>query len=228
MVTGADLDNPGAAPVAQISRAAIAANLAALGAEAGFAVDLRGDAYGHGCATVAAWCAELGAAAARSDDGTGAGPLPEAAADAVLLDAERVFGLAEGTTAAMRFAGTALVVKDLRAGEGVSYGFRHRAARDTRIALVTGGYAQGVVRSLGGAAEVLIGGARHPIVGRVAMDVCMVDIGDADVRRGDEAVFFGDPGRGEPGVREWAAATGLHTAEIVTAVGRRALRETRA
>ncbi|HKT57509.1 MAG TPA: alanine racemase C-terminal domain-containing protein, partial [Microbacterium sp.] len=130
-----------------------------------------------------------------------------------------------GRSAAMRLSGTALVVKRLRAGEGVSYGYRHRAARDTRIALVTGGYAQGIVRSLGGAADVVISGVRRPIVGRVAMDVCMIDIDDLDVRRGDEAVFFGDPALGEPSVRDWAAATGLHESEIVTAVGRRALRE---
>lgn len=224
-MTPASPHNPGAAPVVRISRAAIAANLGALAPEPGFAVDLRGDAYGHGAARTAAWCAALGAASARTDGGAGIGPLPEAAADAVLLDAADVFGLAEGRSAAMRLSGTALVVKDLRTGEGVSYGYRHRAERDTRIALVTGGYAQGVVRSLGGTAEVLVGGARRRIVGRVAMDVCMIDIDDLDVRRGDEAVFFGDPACGEPSVREWAAATGLHACEIVTAVGRRALRE---
>ena len=224
-MTSASPYNPGAAPVARISRAAIAANLAGIAPASGFAVDLRGDAYGHGAADVAEWCAALGAGAARTDAGRGAGPLREADADAPVLDAADLFGLTAGRTPAMRLSGTALVIKALRAGEGVSYGYRHRAARDTRIALVTGGYAQGVVRSLGGVADVVIGGARHPIVGRVAMDVCMVDIGGAEVRRGDEAVFFGDPAVGEPAVREWAPATGLRAAEIVTAIGRRALRE---
>lgn len=227
-MTDAVLVNPGAAPVAWINRDAIAENLAAIHPEPGFVVDLRGDAYGHGAAKVAQWCAQLGAAAVRSDAAAGVGPLPEAAADSQALDAAQVFGLTPGRAAAMRLCGTALVVKDLRAGEGVSYGFRHRATRDTRIALVTGGYAQGVVRSLGGAVSVLVGGARHRIVGRVAMDVCMVDIGDADVRRGDEVVFFGDVRRGEPGIAEWAAASGLHETEIITAVGRRALREVQA
>lgn len=227
-MTGAVLRNPGAAPVARASRSAVVANLAAIRPEPGFVVDLRGDAYGHGAATIATWCAQLGAAAVRSDDGTGAGPLPEAAPDAAALDAADLFGLVAGRSAVMRFSGTALVVKELRAGEGVSYGFRHRAVNDTRIALVTGGYAQGVVRSLGGVVSVLIGGTRRPIVGRVAMDVCMVDVGDADVRRGDEAVFFGDARLGEPSVSDWAAASGLRATEIVTAVGRRALREERA
>jgi alanine racemase len=228
VVTEAVPSNPGAVPVARVSRAAIAANLAAISPDPGFVVDLRGDAYGHGAVCVADWCAQLGAGAVRSDDGTGVGPLPEAATDAAMLDAADVLGLVAGTTPAMRFAGTALVVKELRAGEGVSYGFRHRASHDTRIALVTGGYAQGVVRSLGGEVEVLIGGTRHPIVGRVAMDVCMVDIGDADVHRGDEAVFFGDARLGEPSIADWARGSGLSEKEIVTAVGRRARREERA
>lgn len=224
-MTPEPLHNPGAAPVARISRAAVAANLGGLRPDPGFAVDLRGDAYGHGAAHVAVWCAALGAGSARTDGGSGVGPLREADAHATLLDAADLFGFAAGRSAALRLSGTALVVKDLRAGEGVSYGFRHRADHDSRIALVTGGYAQGVVRSLGNAADVVIAGKRHPIVGRVAMDVCMVDIGDSDVRRGDEAVFFGDPADGEPSAGEWAAATGLGIDEIVTAVGRRALRE---
>lgn len=224
-MTFASPHNPGAAPVVRISRAAIAANLAAVAPQPGFAVDLRGDAYGHGAAEAAAWCAALGASSARTDGGVGVGPLPEAPSGAEPVDAAAVFGFDAGWTAAMRLSGTALVVKELRTGEGVSYGYHHRAERDTRIALVTGGYAQGVVRSLGGIAEVLVCGARRRIVGRVAMDVCMIDIDDLDVRRGDEVVFFGEPAVGEPSVREWAAATGLHASEIVTAVGRRPLRE---
>lgn len=123
----------------------------------------------------------------------------------------------------MALEGTVLSTKALRTGEGVSYGFLHRAAADTRIALVTGGYAQGVVRSLGGRASVLIAGHRLPIVGRVAMDVCVVDIGDADIPRGATATFFG--GTGAPSVAEWASATGLSAAEILTAVGLNATRE---
>jgi alanine racemase len=137
------------------------------------------------------------------------------------LDPSTLFGLSanEHTTPAMRLQGIVLATKALRAGEGVSYGYLYRAARDTRIALVTGGYGQGVVRSLGGLADVTFAGERYPIIGRVAMDVCVVEIGDAAIRRGDEAVFFGDSDAGEPAVSEWHTATGLTTAELVTAVG---------
>lgn len=143
-----------------------------------------------------------------------------------MLSPPALFGLPGGTgTPALRLAGTVLSVKDLRAGEGVSYGYAFRAPADTRVALVTGGYAQGVVRALGGAVDVAIAGERHPIVGRVAMDVCVVEIADAAIRRGDEVLFLGDPARGEPSLAEWVRATGLSAAELVTTVGLRAVRE---
>jgi alanine racemase len=52
-----------------------------------------------------------------------------------------------------------------------------------------------------------------------------VEIADADVQRGDEVVFFGDTSHAEPDISEWATATGMSAAEIVTAVGLRAQRE---
>lgn len=116
-------------------------------------------------------------------------------------------------------------VKTLRAGEGVSYGYIHRARADTRIALVTGGYAQGIVRSLGSRASVSVAGRRHPIVGRIAMDACVIDVGDAPVAPGDEVVFLGDREAGQPVVAEWADLTGLTPGEIAILIGLRAHRE---
>ncbi len=125
----------------------------------------------------------------------------------------------------MSLRGRALGTKPLLRGEGVSYGYTHRAPHDTTVALVTGGYAQGVVRALGNAATVSIDGRRHRIVGRVAMDVSVVDVGDTAITRGAEVVFFGDPADGHPSLEEWADATGLTAAEIVAMVGARAERE---
>ncbi|GAB2527160.1 hypothetical protein GCM10027064_25350 [Microbacterium petrolearium] len=122
--------------------------------------------------------------------------------------------------AGVRLSGRVLQTKPLLAGEGVSYGYRFRATRDTRVALVTGGYAQGVVRALGGHATVMIRGRELPIVGRVAMDVCVVEIGDAEVEAGDEAVFLGP---GHPGaLAAWARATGLTEDELAAGVAPRA------
>ena len=216
-----------ASPVARVDLAAIVANVRAEAAARPL-VDLRADAFGHGTGTVAAALLEGTDAHLLVDDVDAGVDLPRhrlaMAADERPCEAGAVYGLGHGVPA-MTLIGTVLGVKILRAGEGVSYGYLHRASADTRIALVTGGYAQGVVRSLGGQARVRIGPGLFPIVGRVAMDVCVVDIGDARVVRGAPAVFFGDPGRGDPAVAQWAAATGLTAEEIVTAVGVHVRRE---
>jgi alanine racemase len=217
-VTAADLDTsaPAAsrrsAPVARISHGALRENARRLALAEGALIGMPADAYGHGLAEVAQTLARMG--------------LTVTDADIDSPYAEPLLGLGvTGFRPVMRLSGAVLGTKSLRAGEGVSYGYTHRAATDTRIALVVGGYAQGIVRALGNRASVSIAGERHAIVGRVAMDVCVVDIGPAPVARGDEVAFFGDPDAGEPSLTEWAAATGLTATEIVTAVGLRAVRE---
>jgi alanine racemase len=225
------------APVARVLLRAITRNtriaVAAHGSDPGTVADLRADARGHGVARVAAAVLEAGAATVRVDDEAASAlrtlvPAHRVSTTAVAtLHTATLFGLPDamaGAVPALRLTGTVLAVKALRRGEGVSYGYTHRAARDTRVALVTGGYAQGIVRGLGGRADVLIGGDRLPIVGRVAMDVCVVDIGDSAVTRGDSALFLGDAREAEPSLAEWATATGLTAGELVTAVGLHAVR----
>jgi alanine racemase len=221
---------PRSSPVARISRAALTANARSASDRGIRSFDpsiLEADAWGHGSALVREVLAAQGLVAAEAPvAGVEAGP--PIARPSTGLSAPTLFGLPGAETPArpaLRLAGTVLSVKDLRAGEGVSYGYAYRADADTRVALVTGGYAQGIVRGLGGAVDVAIAGQRHPIVGRVAMDVCVVDIRDAAVRRGDEVVFLGDPAYGEPSLTEWVRATGLLASELITAVGLRAIRE---
>ncbi|MGZ0710805.1 alanine racemase C-terminal domain-containing protein (plasmid) [Coraliomargarita sp. W4R53] len=178
-----------------------------------FASDvLAADAWGHGRELVQGVLDEAGFTPAQDGD----------------LDALRLLGLPGGADTAipaMTLAGTVLGVKALQRGEGVSYGYLFRAASDTRIALVTGGYAQGIARSLGGHVAVSIQARSHPIVGRVAMDVCVADVGNADINRGDEVIFFGDPAHGAPSLSRWIATSGLTAGEIVTMIGLRATRE---
>ena len=121
---------------------------------------------------------------------------------------------------ALSATGRVVTVKRIRAGEGVSYGYIYRAPVDGRIAMITGGYAQGVVRSLGNRASVSLHGRRCPIVGRVAMDVCVIDLKDTPAAPGDEAVFLGDPAEGEPSVSEWMSATGMSAIELVAPLAR--------
>ena len=84
------------------------------------------------------------------------------------------------------------LVKTLPAGTGVSYGRTHILPRETTVAVLTGGYGDGISRALGNRGAVLLGGRRCPILGRVTMDQTIVDAtGVPGVRCGDEAVLVG-------------------------------------
>jgi len=117
-------------------------------------------------------------------------------------------------------------IKQVRAGERVSYGLRHTFDADTVVATVPIGYADGVARRLGmvGGA-VLIGGRRHPIVGVITMDQLMVDCGGAEVAVGDEVVLLGSQGDESIGVGEWSDLLDLIPYEIVCGFGPRLPRE---
>lgn len=196
----------GSGPVARISASALRDNLAyaVRGSGSDGVSALYADAWGHG----EAWVRSIL---------EGARVAPES------VDAASLYGLPDGAPEArpvLTLSGRVLSTKALRAGEGVSYGYTYRAPEDTRIALVSGGYAQGVVRMLGNRAALKIRGERCTIVGRVAMDVCVVDVDDAVVAPGDEVVYFGG-GLVRDALAEWERATGLTGAEIVCALGLR-------
>ncbi|MCW3492318.1 alanine racemase [Microbacterium sp. SSM24] len=126
-----------------------------------------------------------------------------------------------GLRPAMTLRAAVAAVRRVPAGQGVSYGYDYRAPRDTTLALVPIGYADGVPRQASGAGPVAIGGRRLAVAGRIAMDQFVVDVGDAPVSVGDEVVLFGDPTLGAPAADDWAAAAGTINYEIVTRVGPR-------
>jgi alanine racemase len=123
-----------------------------------------------------------------------------------------------GLIPAMTVKCTVALVKPVRAGEGVSYGHTWIAERDTNVALMPIGYADGVFRSLGGRLDVLINGRRRPGVGRICMDQFVVDLGPGpvDVAEGDEAILFGPGVSGEPTAQDWADVLGTIHYEVVT------------
>lgn len=126
-----------------------------------------------------------------------------------------------GLRPAMTLRAAVAAVRRVPAGQGVSYGYQHRAASETTLALVTAGYADGVPRAASGGAAVRIGDELFPVAGRIAMDQFVVDVGDLPVAVGDEAVLFGDPTLGAPPVEAWADAAGTINYEIVTRIGPR-------
>jgi alanine racemase len=123
-----------------------------------------------------------------------------------------------GLIPAMTVKCAVALVKSIRAGESVSYGHTWTAQRDTNLALLPIGYADGVFRSLGGRLEVLINGRRRPGAGRICMDQFVVDLGPGplDVAEGDEAILFGPGTRGEPTAQDWADLLGTIHYEVVT------------
>ena len=118
---------------------------------------------------------------------------------------------------AVQLTGTVLQLRDVAAGESVGYGASFVAPAPMRIATIALGYADGVLRGAGGRADVLLGGRRARLVGRVSMDLITADATGLDVAEGDEAELFG-PGLA---VDEAAAAWGTISYELLTGLSRR-------
>ncbi len=123
-----------------------------------------------------------------------------------------------GLRPAMSLRTEVALTKRVAAGSGVSYRHRYTTASETTLALVPLGYGDGVPRNATNAVPLQIKGKRYTVAGAVAMDQLVLDVGDDDVRAGDEVVLFGASG---PTALEWAEATGTIDYEIVTRVGAR-------
>jgi alanine racemase len=140
----------------------------------------------------------------------GVSPIPD-------LHSARELGLRPVMTLAATLAG----VKRVPAGHGVSYGHTWRTETETTLGLVPLGYADGIPRHASSTGPVLAAGARRAVVGRVAMDQFVVDLGADTAEPGDEVVVFGPGDNGEPTAEDWAQAAGTIAYEIVTRIGSR-------
>lgn len=110
------------------------------------------------------------------------------------------------------------MVKQIKAGDTVSYGRSFTAAKNMKIATVTAGYADGYPRALSNNGHVLINGRRAAIIGRICMDQMSVDVTDIDgVKQGDEVILFGSELRAE----EVAELCGTINYEIVCGISKR-------
>jgi len=112
-------------------------------------------------------------------------------------------------------------VRRALAGTPVGYGHTWTAPSATELGLLPLGYADGLPRAASGRAEVLVRGRRRPLVGRISMDMAVVDLGPDGAEAGDLVTVLG-PGRdGEPTVAEWASWSNTIEHEIVTGLGLR-------
>ena len=121
---------------------------------------------------------------------------------------------------AMSLRSQVAMTKRVPAGEGVSYGHVWHTDRETTLALVPAGYADGVPQVLTGRLDVWLAGRRRPVVGRVCMDQVMVDCGDDAITPGAEVIFFDGGDGGAPTAAEWADKLGTIHYEIVAGMAR--------
>ena len=114
------------------------------------------------------------------------------------------------------------MVKEIPAGEKVSYGGTFTTTRTTKLATVSVGYGDGYPRALSSKGYVLVRGKKAPIVGRVCMDQMMVDVTDIEnVTRADIVTLIGKDGDAEITVEEIAALAGTFNYEFVCDLGKR-------
>lgn len=187
--------------------------------------------FEQACERVAAAGVDIAIRHLANSAGTG---VPGAVHDLVRLGIA-IYGLSPGGAMAdrlelqpaMRLSTEVASTRRVPAGDGVSYGATWRSDRDTTIANLPIGYGDGYDRALSGTGEVLIGGKRRPIAGRVTMDTVMVDLGDDDVDVGAEAVLIGRQGDDEITADEIAQHLGTINYEVVCSVGRRVPRSYR-
>lgn len=132
-----------------------------------------------------------------------------------------------GLVPAMRLEARLALVKEVAAGQGVSYAHQYATPTASVLGLVPLGYADGVPRHASGGPDgwggpVQVGGRRLGVAGRVCMDQFVLDLGPgARERAGDVVVLFGAGTDGEPTAEDWARAAGTISYEIVTRVGER-------
>ena len=129
---------------------------------------------------------------------------------------------AKGATPIARLTTRIVQVKTLNEGDTVGYGRTGVIDRPTEIATIPIGYADGLDRRLGGGAwSVSVGGKKAPIVGRICMDSCMVDVTGLGAKEGDEVVIFGGEGGS---VEEMATLLGTIPYEVMTSISKRVKR----
>ena len=113
-------------------------------------------------------------------------------------------------------------LKKVPAGTSISYGRKWTAQKDSIIATIPLGYADGYPRPYSSKAEVIVNGVMAPITGNICMDQCMIDVTNVPyVRVGDEVTIMGKDGIYEISADDIAAATGTINYEIACAFGQR-------
>ncbi|MBN2058577.1 MAG: alanine racemase [Candidatus Saganbacteria bacterium] len=122
---------------------------------------------------------------------------------------------------ALSFKSRVTYLKRIPAGTPLSYGCTYVAPADTAVATIPVGYADGFSRRLSNRGQVIIRGKRFKVVGRVTMDLTMVNIGDTDVAVGDEVILIGEQNNQMISADEIAGLEDTISYEVVCGIGKR-------
>lgn len=148
-------------------------------------------------------------------------------ADEVTEEYLRSKGISFSLKPVMQFETSVSAIRRFTPGRSVSYGRTWKCTEETDIAVLPAGYADGLLRRNSPGLKVTINGKAYPVVGRICMDQCMVDIGkdNKDVHRWDKAIIFGPKDRGSLyDADDLAKMTGTISYEVMTAVSKRVKR----
>ena len=120
-----------------------------------------------------------------------------------------------------QFKTTISQIREVKKGESIGYGRNGLVKRDSKIATIAVGYADGYARLFGnGNAQVMVNGQLAPTIGNICMDMSMIDVTDLNAKEGDEIILFGE----RPSVQELAKIAGTIPYEILTNVSSRVSR----
>ncbi len=121
----------------------------------------------------------------------------------------------------LTFKSHIISIKDVPEGVGISYGHTYKTDKPRRIATVSAGYADGYPRALSGCGRVIVNGKYAPIVGRVCMDMFMIDVTDIDCTVTDEVILFGSEGTLSVSPEEIGEKSMSFNYEVICGVSRR-------
>jgi len=181
-------------------------HLALLSAESP-TIDLRANAYGLGI--------EKSSTIARDAGFRAAVVSPDSSEGCVLSLAEMSPTTVTqwwDNTALLSFEADIISLKRVGGNTPVSYGYDYTTTAETTLALVGAGFSDGVPRTASPGAKMSVHGETFPIAGRIAMDQCVLDVGDAALNVGDTATIWG----ANPSLVEWAAWSSRPTGALMS------------
>lgn len=199
---------------ALLSKAALAEAFISL-AGRGKVPNLRCNAFGLGISEVSRIARETGISHAVLSEAD----LENSVVGAEYADGGSVEWL-DGPHTVVTFEGDVVSLKRVPEGTPVSYGYQYRTTQETTLALVSVGFADGVPRTASFKGQVSVGGASHPIAGRIAMDQMVVDIGDTSAQLGDTATVWGSA----PTLAQWSQWSGRPSALLVAQLAPRVVK----